>query len=270
MATREIEVLSVASADGTRIGCEVAGAGPPLLLVHGSTADRSRWATVREALAARFTLHLMDRRGRGLSAAETPGRYALAREAEDVAAVLGAIGPDARVLAHSYGGTCALAAVAGADGARAARLCVYEPAFGTPVGPVFPAAALDAVEAAIARDDPEAALETFFADVLLLGEGEIEAMRGTPLWRARVACAHTLAREARAANAFTPAPRIDAGAPVRFLLGTETAAPLVRSTRAAHAAVPGSSVRELPGQGHAAMDSAPDLFVAEVSEWLSP
>ena len=146
----------------------------------------------------------MDRRGRGLSAGEAPGPYALAREAEDVAAVLAAIGPDALVLAHSYGGTCLLAAVAGAGGARAARLLVYEPAFGTPVGPVFPAAALDAVEAAIARDDPEAALETFFADVLLLGPAEIRAMRGTPAWRARVACAHTLAREAREANAFSP------------------------------------------------------------------
>jgi pimeloyl-ACP methyl ester carboxylesterase len=105
--------------------------------------------------------------------------------------VLGAIGPDALVLAHSYGGTCVLAAVAGTDGARAA-------------------------------------------------------------------------------NAFTPAAGEDVGVRVRFLLGTETAAPLVRSTRAAHAAVPGSSVRGLPGHGHAAMDAAPDLFVAEVSEWLSP
>ena len=269
MATTEIEVLSVVSADGTRIGCEVGGTGPPLLLVHGSTADRSRWATVRDALAARFTLHLMDRRGRGLSAAEAPGPYALAREAEDVAAVLAAIGPGALVLAHSYGGTCVLAAVAGGGGAPPARLLIYEPAFGTAVGPVFPAAALDAVEAAIVRDDPEAALETFFADVLLLGPGEIDAMRGTPAWRTRVACAHTLAREAREANAFSPAGG-DVGAPLRFLLGSESAPPLVRSTRAAHASAPGSSVRELPGQGHAAMDTAPELFVAEVAEWLSP
>ena len=56
MARAEIEVLTAVSADGTRIGCEVDGAGPPLLLVHGSTADRSRWAAVRAALAARFTL----------------------------------------------------------------------------------------------------------------------------------------------------------------------------------------------------------------------
>ena len=88
------------------------------------------------------------------------------------------------------------------------------------------------------------------------------------MWRARVASAPTLAREARAANAFRP--RAGAlTAPVRFLLGTETAPPLVRSTRAAHAAVPGSSLRELPGHGHAAMDTGPDLFVAEVLAWFS-
>jgi pimeloyl-ACP methyl ester carboxylesterase len=169
------------SADGTRIGWEVAGAGAPLVLLHGSVADRGRWAAVRDGLARRFTLHLVDRRGRGLSRAEAEGPYALAREAEDVAAVLGVVGPGALVLAHSYGGTCALEAAAA--GAPMARLLVYEPAFGTDAGPVFPDAALADVEAALARGDLEAALEVFGADVLLLPAPEIAAMRGTPAWR---------------------------------------------------------------------------------------
>jgi pimeloyl-ACP methyl ester carboxylesterase len=121
---------------------------------------------------------------------------------------------------------------------------------------------------ALARNDCEAALRTFFADVLLLGDAEIAAMRGTAAWRARVACARTLAREGRAANAL----RVRRGAipaPVRLLLGSETAPPLARSTRAAHAALPGSSLRELPGHGHAAMDADPAFFVAEVEAWLA-
>ena len=81
------------SVDGTSIGWEVAGAGPPLVLVHGSVADRGRWAAVRDLLAERFTRHLVDRRGRGLSSAEADGPYALAREAEDVCTVLRAVGP---------------------------------------------------------------------------------------------------------------------------------------------------------------------------------
>jgi pimeloyl-ACP methyl ester carboxylesterase len=258
-------VLRVESPDGTRIGCAVEGDGPRLLLVHGSTADRRRWEAVRGALARRFALYLMDRRGRGLSACEGAGEYALAREAEDVAAVLAAIGPGTRVLAHSYGGTCALEAATG--GAAFARMLVYEPAFGTPDGPVFPVAALADVEAALHRGDREAAVETFFARVLLLGDADVAAMRDTEAWRARVECAHTLAREARAANAYRARPGRD-GAVVRFLLGTETTAALIRSTRAAHAALPGSSLRELPGHGHAAMDADPALFVAQVEEWL--
>src|SRR3954447_1935158 len=256
------------SADGTRIGWGGAGEGAPLVLLHGSVADRGRWATVRDGLARRFTLHLVDRRGRGLSRAETDRPYALAREAEDVAAVLEAAGPGALVLAHSYGGTCALEAAAA--GAPMARLLVYEPAFGTAAGPVFPEAALADVEAALARADLEAALETFFADVLLLPAAETAAMRGTPAWRARVACAPTLAREARAANAYRPdAARLAAvTAPARLLLGTETTPALTRSSRAAHAALPGSELRVLPGHGHAAMDADAAMFVTEVENWL--
>src|SRR4051812_50049694 len=108
------------SADGTRIGSDGGGAGPPLVLLHGSVADRARWAAVRDGLARRFTLHLVDRRGRGLSAAEATGTYALAREADDVAAGLRAGGAHPPVVAPSYGGTCALAA-GGRGGAGARR-----------------------------------------------------------------------------------------------------------------------------------------------------
>src|SRR4051794_7943794 len=140
------------SADGTRIGWDVAGAGPPLVLLHGSVADRARWAAVRDGLARRFTLHLVDRRGRGLSAAEATGTYALAREADDVAAVLRAVGPDALVLAHSYGGTCALEAAA--RGAAVARLPRYQPGLGAGEGPGFPGAPPAARGAAPAPGPP--------------------------------------------------------------------------------------------------------------------
>jgi hypothetical protein len=55
----------VTSTDGTRIACHVDGKGPPLILVHGTSADHSRWTTVLDRLAARFTTYAVDRRGRG-------------------------------------------------------------------------------------------------------------------------------------------------------------------------------------------------------------
>ena len=136
---------------------------------------------------------------------------------------------------------------------------------------MFPDAALADVEATLARGDHEAALAVFFADVLLLPAAEIAAMRGTPAWRARVTCAPTLAREARAANVYRPGPArlADVTAPVRLLLGTETTPPLMRAARAAHAALPSSELRELPGHGHAAIDADPALFVAEAEDWFA-
>ena len=260
--------LSARSCDGTLVGCELLGEGPPLLLVHGSTADRNRWAAVRDRMAARFRLHLMDRRGRGLSAEEAGDGYTLEREADDIRALVAAIGPTVLVLAHSYGGACALEAATACDGIE--RLLVYEPAFGTPGGPVFPDDALVDVEAALVAGDREAALTAFFTRVLLLDEASVEPMRATPMWQARLAAVHTLAREARAANGY----RIDPermsriGVPVRILLGTETTPALTRAAHAAADAVPGAELVELPGHGHAAMDADPPMFIRQVEDWL--
>jgi pimeloyl-ACP methyl ester carboxylesterase len=262
-----VETLEVTSRDGTRIGCEVLGTGPPLLAIHGSTADRSRWAAVRDALAAHFRLHLMDRRGRGLSAAEADSEYSLDVEAGDVRAVVGAIGAPTVVLAHSYGATCALAAAPDCPGM--ARLLAYEPAFGTDAGGVFPEAALPEVEAALARGDREAALEIFFRRAQLQPDAAIAAMRHTALWRARLAAVHTLPREGRVANAYRPHGLAAIAPSLRLLLGTESPPNLEAATRAAHAAAPGSELRELPGHAHAAMDFDPALFVAEVVDWLA-
>src|SRR6185437_5561105 len=193
------EVLSAESADGTRVGCELLGEGPPLLVVHGSIADRRRWRAVRDGLAAGFRLHLMDRRGRGLSAEEGPGEYALEREAEDIRALVSAIGGDVLVLAHSYGGTCSLEAAIEAP--AIARMLVYEPAFAPAGDPVFPHAALAEVIAALDRGDRETAVLMFYRHALSLDEDAIAAVRASPLWQLRLEAAHTLGREAKAANA---------------------------------------------------------------------
>lgn len=174
-----------------------------------------------------------------------------------MSAVLEAIGPATRVLAHSYGATCALEA--GASGADAGRMVLYEPAFAAGEEPVFPHGALADVDAALGHGDREAALTIFFRRVLLIGEDAVAALRPTPMWQARLAAAHTLAREARAANAYRARPeRLAAiGAPVRFLLGSETTA-----------ALPGSDLVELAGHGHAALDADPPLFAEICAEWL--
>jgi hypothetical protein len=84
-ATRS-ELITVTSSDGARIGVECAGSGPTLLVVHGGVGDRTRWTPMFPLLSSTFTTCAMDRRGRGASG-DTP-EYSLAKEAEDVAAVV--------------------------------------------------------------------------------------------------------------------------------------------------------------------------------------
>jgi hypothetical protein len=42
------------------------GHGPPLVLVHGTSADHTRWARVIDALSAKFAMYVLDHRGRGV------------------------------------------------------------------------------------------------------------------------------------------------------------------------------------------------------------
>ena len=71
------DLAHVTSADGTVITFERTGAGHPLILVHGSGADRHRFDPLKPYLTGAFELALVDRRGRGAS--EDPEDYDIAR-----------------------------------------------------------------------------------------------------------------------------------------------------------------------------------------------
>lgn len=82
-------VRRVASREGTEISYWTSGQGPPLLLVHGMTADHTRWRPLLPDLEPHATVYAMDRRGRGGSG-DGP-EYSMAREFDDVAAVVDAV-----------------------------------------------------------------------------------------------------------------------------------------------------------------------------------
>src|SRR5262249_24826275 len=126
-------MVTFTSRDGTEIACEKGGAGPALVLVHGTTADHSRWAPIRAALEARFTVYACDRLGRGASGGGPV--YARELEFEDVAAVVDGIGGPVDLLGHSYGALCSLEAATRAHNLR--RLVLYEPPInvGQPITP---------------------------------------------------------------------------------------------------------------------------------------
>jgi len=96
-----------ADARGARIWYEVAGEGPPLLLIAGFGSNATvYWANI-PPLAQRFRTIAMDPRGSGRSDV-APGPYSMALLADDAAAVLDAAGaPLAHVFGTSMGGMVA-------------------------------------------------------------------------------------------------------------------------------------------------------------------
>jgi len=258
----------VLSADGTRIGFERLGSGPPLVLVHGGTADRSRWAPVAPKLAEHRTLLLVDRRGRGASGDGPTEKYQLALEVEDIVAVIDAAGAPVTLLGHSYGALCSLGALLRTD--RIERALLYEPPFSTPGLPALEIAVIERIEEQLSEGDREAALETMLVDGAGVDQPTLEIMRRAPAWAARVDAVPTIVREVREVNDYVLDPSRFAAitVPVRFLVGTESAPFLRAATATAQAAVPFSDIVELPGQAHTAMDTAPQLFFDEVLRFL--
>ena len=78
----------VISKDGTRIGFDREGQGPPVLLVDGAMCYRGQgpMKPLAAKLAPHFTVFTYDRRGRGESGDTQP--WSLDREVEDIAALV--------------------------------------------------------------------------------------------------------------------------------------------------------------------------------------
>jgi pimeloyl-ACP methyl ester carboxylesterase len=263
-ASSKATLGEVVSPDGTPIGYRRTGDGPPLVLVHGTAADHTRWVPVLPALEERFTVVAVDRRGRGLSG-DAPV-YAMEREYEDLAAVVDDVGGGAAVLGHSFGGGCALEAALLTGGVR--RLVLYEPPLGV-VAP--PPETIARLEALLDAGDRDRFLAAFMGEVAGATPEQIELMRSLPAWQARLAAAHTIPRELRAVHddEFEPARFRGLDVPTLLLGGSESPAAFGTAIEMAHTALPDSRVVTMPGQGHVAMDTGTELFLREVLAFLA-
>jgi pimeloyl-ACP methyl ester carboxylesterase len=93
---------------GLEIAYERAGAGPPLVFVHGAASDSRLWGPQLEGLAGEFTVIAWDEPGAGRSS-DVPLDFTLADYADCLAGLIEAVdlGP-AHVAGLSWGGTVAL------------------------------------------------------------------------------------------------------------------------------------------------------------------
>jgi pimeloyl-ACP methyl ester carboxylesterase len=182
----------VTSRDGTSIAYERRGGGPAVVLVGGGLDDGSENAALVPELARHFTVYNYARRGRGDSG--VGGDYALAREIEDLVALVDEAGGRAHVFGASSGG--ALALEAAAAGLAADRIAVYEvPYMSDDAMAKHWSTYVEELTALLAAGQRSDAVALFMR---LAGSSEqdVTGARESPFWPGLTALAPTLAHDA--------------------------------------------------------------------------
>lgn len=259
-------VFRTRSRDGTAIAFERTGEGPPLILVDGALCSRAFGpaAKMAERLAPHFTVYTWDRRGRNQSGDTAP--YAVAREVEDLEALIREAGGGASLLGFSSG--AALALEAAAAGLPVDRLVLYEPPWvGRRNGGPEPDHR-GRLEELLRAGKRGAAVTYFMADMVGMPRVIAWAMRLAPMWRKLEAVAHTLPYDAAVMGDWeVPAERAArVRVPALVLGGEKSPAPLRSAADRAAAAIPGAARRTLAGQSH---NVAPEALAPVLREFLA-
>jgi len=266
--TVEVEI------EGLRWSVRVAGSGPALLLLHGFTGSGRSWDELTNAaIAAGCTVIAPDLPGHGGTAWSAP-RATVERTADDVAALLRALGYErAHVVGYSMGARVALR-LAIARPARVARLVLEAPSAGI-ADPAQRLARRDADEAlalGLERDGIAPFVDGWertpvLAGAAHAGAGARDALRAIRLGHDPAGLAASL----RAAGQGTMEPLHDRlgeiSAPTLVIVGSDD---LVRQRAEAVAeGIPGARLARVPGAGHAPHLEAPAAFIRLVLDFVS-
>jgi len=253
--------------NGIDLHVEQAGAGPPLVIVHGGWGDHTTWAPTTRLLAEHFRVVAYDRRGHSRS--ERPARGWTRRDNEDdLIALIEALDlAAAHVVGNSYGGLVALS-VAARRPDLVRGVSVHEP----PAIQVAPAAAVAAEQAAIAAaarqvaaGDAEGGTRRFMEDVAF-GPGAWgmlpAALRAllvgnAPAFVTEGADPHWPALDLDGVRAYPGPVQLTKGdaAPPWFSVVVDRLAGLI----------PEATVDVVPGAGHAPHSTHPEAYAEVVS-----
>ena len=184
---------------------------------------------------------------------------------EDVAAVVEWAGDDVNLLGHSHGGVCALEAALITDGIR--KLIIYE----GPVGYIeTPPEVVDRLQALLDAGERDELIAYFMREVAGLNLEQVELMRSLPAWEARLDAADSIPREERVNREYVFDPDRFRGVevPTLYLGGGDSPEPFRIAGEAIRDALPDCRIVVMPGQRHAAMDTATELFTTEVLSFL--
>ena len=185
----------------------VDGDGPALVLVHGAPSEHTTFDPLIRELRGDVTTFAMDRRGSGASGDTAP--YTIEREFEDVAAVVDTVaartGAPVALWGHSYGCNPAMGGATLTSNVH--HLILYEPSFGL----TYAAGAIEAIEAAVAAGDREAAIRAALVDTDAMSDEEFGEFKAGPRWPKVLAVAPTLPASAGSSTAGCTAPDSSTG-----------------------------------------------------------
>lgn len=241
----------VTSKDGTTIAYSVQGAGPAIVLVDGALCSRNfgPMPGYSKLLADSFTVYWYDRRGRGESGDTPP--FAIEREVEDLAAVIQATGGTPFVFGASSG--AALALQGAAAGLPMRKLLMYEaPYVPVPPGGKTAAQHVEALWKLVRADQRGAAVRYFMCDVVGMPKLMGYAFALFPMWSKLKQVAHTLPYDLSimADDSLLTSRVQGLKIPTMVAGGAKSPQSLKDAVTKVAAAVPGATLRWVPGQTH--------------------
>lgn len=247
---------SVTSKDGTVIAYDKLGAGPAVVIIGGVLGDRSQQAGVAALLAEHFTVYNYDRRGHGASGFTAP--YAVAREIEDLEAMLHAAGGAACVYGTSGCGVLALAAAAAGLAEKMTKLAVWEPPYILPDSrPPAPADYREQLSALLAEGKRGDMVALFMTGAVGMPAEVVAMMRQAPWWPAQEELAPTLVYDATLMGDFSlPADMLARVQASALVLDGDQTPWLSQAADAVATALPNARRQTLAGQQHNVEDAA--------------
>ncbi len=253
--------------DEVRFHYEVAGDGPPLLLLHGFTGSSANWQPLMGRLAERRTAILVDLIGHGQSDAPASlEHYRMRKAAEDLVALLDHLAiRRTDVLGYSMGGRVALhLAVHFLERVTRMVLESASPGLADPAERAARVRSDEALADRIERDGVVAFVDEWEAMPLFQTQRRLPAaMRSALREQRRRNSPRGLANSLRGMGAGAQASLWDelAGVqlPVLLLTGQDDAKFSAIAGRMA-AALPAATRRVIPDAGHAVHLEQPDLF----------
>ncbi|MEV4314499.1 alpha/beta hydrolase [Actinocrispum sp. NPDC049592] len=254
---------SVTSPDGTRIAYTRTGSGPTLILVDGAMCYRAAGPLqpLAAALEDSFTVYTYDRRGRGESTDTQP--YAVAREIEDLQALVAETGGEAYVYGISSGAALALATAEVTPAIT--KLALYEPPFiAASENPAATTEYATHLNELLAAGRKGAAIAHFMTNVGV-PQQMIATLRTQPAWPVLEAIAHTLAYDAEILGDGR-IPTLNITIPTLVMSGSASPHTLQQAAKALAATLPTATHQSLPNQTH---DVNPQVLTTPLKTFLA-